>query len=235
MLRIVTLASLLVPALSFTTGFGKNVRSSVPSSLEMEISSIDRRDFVTLTSASILTSALSSPAFAEESQGLDLYQDPNVGFEVKFPKTWERSVQSLADRRKIVLFVNPDSGETDKDLLFIAYTPVRDDFTQLGSFGTVDQVAQMTILPKGELAGEQSDNEMILAESKKNCYFFDYTSKISNQPKRHFRTIFTLVQGATGGAGSILVTLTAQTTEDRYPALKSTFDEIINSYSKMKA
>jgi len=40
----------------------------------------------------------------------------------------------------------------------------------------------MTILPKGELAGLESDNKMISAESKKNAYFFDYTSRSPGQP-----------------------------------------------------
>ena len=75
---------------------------------------------------------------------------------------------------------------------------------------------------------------MLQSESKKNAYYFDYTSKAPNQPKRHFRTIFTLVQGATGGAGSVLVTITAQTLESRYDAaMQSTFDEIINSYKRL--
>ena len=51
--------------------------------------------------------------------------------------------------------------------------------------------------------------------------------------KRHFRTIFALIQGATGGAGAILLTITAQAPEERYPILKPIFDEIIRSYRKI--
>ena len=42
-----------------------------------------------------------------------------------------------------------------------------------------------------------------------------------------------MVQGATGGAGAVLVTITAQTLESRYDAeTKAMFDEIMNSYGK---
>lgn len=170
-----------------------------------------------------------------------VFQDDTVGFQIKTPAEWKKTEQTLPDRRKIVLFVNEktnnDNGEAsgdgdDKDLMFIAYTPVRDDFTSLSSFGSVDQVAQMTILPKGQIAGQDSESKMIVAEAKKNSYYFDYISKPVGQPKRHFRTIFTLIQGATGGAGAVLVTITAQTTEDRYNRLlKSMFDEIMDSYA----
>lgn len=40
----------------------------------------------------------------------------------------------------------------------------------------------MTILPKGELAGQDNESKMIKAESKKGAYFFDYTAKTPGQP-----------------------------------------------------
>ncbi len=204
----------------------------------------DRRNFLRSISAAIAAGsgagagALPLPAFANEDDGLfTLYQDESVGFQIKRPSGWEQSEQSLPDRRRIVLFVNNKdavSSEADKDLMFVAYTPVRDDFTQLSSFGSVEQVGQMTILPKGELAGADAESKMLSAESKKNSYYFDYIQKTPGQPKRHFRTIFSLVQGATGGAGSVLVTITVQTSDEKYKDLEKTFDEIISSYEKLK-
>lgn len=40
----------------------------------------------------------------------------------------------------------------------------------------------MTILPKGQIAGEDNESKMIKAESKMNAYFFDYTAKTPGQP-----------------------------------------------------
>jgi hypothetical protein len=40
----------------------------------------------------------------------------------------------------------------------------------------------MTILPKGELAGQDNESKMNKAESKKGAYFFDYTAKTPGQP-----------------------------------------------------
>jgi hypothetical protein len=47
----------------------------------------------------------------------------------------------------------------------------------------------------------------------------------------HYRAIFSMAMGATGGAGNVLVTLTVQTPEARYAEMKPVFDEIINSYA----
>jgi len=134
-----------------------------------------------------------------------------------------------------VFFIDPNSGAEDKNLIFVAYTPIRDDFTSLASFGSVDAIAQMTILPKSELVGEKTDNQMLSADSKKDAYYFDYISQSPGQPKRHFRTIFALAAGATGGAGSVLVTITAQTLESNYADLKPLFNDVVSSYEKYKA
>lgn len=203
----------------------------------------ERREFLNLIPAALITAATTAagsfPAFAndqETNSPFTMYRDETAGFEVKTPSGWQKSEQSLPDRRRITLFVNSDENDAsaDKDLMFIAYTPVRDDFTGLSSFGSVDQVGQMTILPKGQIAGQESESKMLNSESKKNSYYFDYVTKTPDQPKRHLRTIFSMVQGGTGGAGAILVTITAQTTDDRYELLKGTFDEIIDSYGKIK-
>lgn len=70
---------------------------------------------------------------------------------------------------------------------------------------------------------------MLLAESKKQAYFFDYVTKVPQQPETHFRTIFSLAQGAAGGS-SVLVSITAQTPEASYGDMKPLFDEILDSY-----
>ncbi len=161
--------------------------------------------------------------------GLDLYEDPACKFSIQLPTGWTKTEQTLPDRRKIVLYIKPDSNQ--KTLVFLAYTPVRADFTSLGSFGTVDEVAQATILPKGELANVANvASKMISASSQKQAYFFDYVQTVPPQPETHFRTIFTLANGATGGAGNVLVTITAQTPESDYAALRPLFDEVMSTY-----
>jgi len=197
---------------------------------------MDRRNFLTASSLVSATLAAQLPlnyAFASDDDSFNTFQDDEVGFKVSIPSNWVKSVQSLPDRRKIIFFSDPSTeAGIEQDLIFIAYTSVRDDFTQLSSFGSVEEVAQATVLPKGELAGQESNNNLISAESKRNAYYFDYKTKIPEQPERHFRTIFSLVQGGTGGAGSVLVTLTAQTSESKYNTMKGTFDQVIESFGK---
>lgn len=51
-----------------------------------------------------------------------------------------------ADRRTIIVYREP-SGQGDANV-FIAYTPIRSDFSSTSSFGNVLDVAK-TIVPKG--------------------------------------------------------------------------------------
>lgn len=239
------LSLLLLQIIGLSTGFSVNTASSAcsqttsTSRTELNAEST-RRNFCEIlpkaaSAAFLSTVSASVPVFAEDLSSLTYFQDETAGFQIKHPN-WEMSEQKLPDRRRIVLFVdNADSASNEKDLMFIAYTPVRDDFTNLSSFGSVDQVAQTTILPKGALMGEDNESKMLSAESKKNSYYFDYVAAVPGQPKRHFQTIFTLIQGGTGGAGSVLVTITLQTTESKYDAdKKQMFDEIIDSFGKLK-
>mmetsp|Transcript_22677 Transcript_22677/g.47568 ORF Transcript_22677/g.47568 Transcript_22677/m.47568 type:complete len:276 (-) Transcript_22677:386-1213(-) len=227
-----------------------------------EIDSIDtsRRKLLTksLTVASSTILSSSFPFLSNAvSNNLTPYDDPEYGFRIQVPSSWEQSVQKLSGRRKALFFVDPNSatngGSTDT-LLFVAYTPVRDDFTSLSSFGSVDQVAQSTILPKGDLAGAEDSSRMLAATSKNNAYYFDYvaspvvpTTPGSSEakagqmtmklPPQHFRTIFTLLplKNAGASAGLTLVTITMQTTEEKYGDLKGLFDEIVDSYGKSPA
>ena len=105
-----------------------------------DTSSPTRREFLSSSAAGIIAGSgclWPSSAFAEEN--LVDFEDPVWKFSIKVPSGWDQSVQSLPDRRKIVLYIKPDSNQ--KTLCFIAYTPVRADFTSLGSFGSVDTVS----------------------------------------------------------------------------------------------
>ena len=102
-----------------------------------------RRGFLASTSskASLLVSVspflVPQVSFAEND--LVEYQDTDCKFSILVPTTWETTTQSLPDRRKIVFYFKP--GSERKTFLFVAYTPVRSDFTSLGSFGSVDEVS----------------------------------------------------------------------------------------------
>eukprot|EP00593_Proboscia_inermis_P011863 CAMPEP_0171323628 /NCGR_PEP_ID=MMETSP0816-20121228/115692_1 /TAXON_ID=420281 /ORGANISM="Proboscia inermis, Strain CCAP1064/1" /LENGTH=264 /DNA_ID=CAMNT_0011822381 /DNA_START=26 /DNA_END=817 /DNA_ORIENTATION=+ len=201
---------------------GPSVLFSTESDVESDQKDINRRSFTrnaifsTLIAANVINS--SDPAIAASE--FETYVDKNCGFQISVPVGWEKTTQEISDRRRIEFWFDPSSfKDDDKTLIFIAYTPVRDDYTSLGSFGSVQQMAAMTILPKGNLAGanEGLKSEMISADSKKNAYIFDYTVQPTpNEINRHFRTIFFLAQGATGGAGAQLVTITAQCPEIDY-------------------
>ncbi|KAL3784839.1 hypothetical protein ACHAW5_009058 [Stephanodiscus triporus] len=198
----------------------------------------------------------SSPS-SSATTDLASYDDADYGFRLRFPSSWERTEQTLSGRRRAVFFTDPSSSRDDdggvssgvvETLGFVAYTPVRDDFVSLASFGSVDEVGQATILPKGELAGgNATPSRMISATSGRGAYFFDYVAEpvvpagpgagvlTTTLKPQHFRTIFTLLPPAgNASAGMTLITVTLQTSEERYADAKVTFDRIIDSYEKIK-
>lgn len=186
-----------------------------------------RHLFEAAAAASLLINA--QIANSAETASTTRYEDQACKFSIDLPAGWTESVQTLPDRRKIVLYIKPDSDQ--KTLIFLAYTPVRDDYTSLGSFGSVDEVAEATILPKGAVAGKEGvESKMLSADAKKQSYMFDYVSTVPPQPTTHFRTIFTLKQAVTGGYGNVLVTITAQAPESDYSSVKPLFDKIVESY-----
>jgi hypothetical protein len=179
------------------------------------------------------TSPSTATAAAAATTKFETYNDVKHGFSVLVPSEWTRTEQTLPDRRTILLWTDPTDA-AGATFVFIAFTPVRDDFTSLSSFGSVDQVAAQTILPKGKIAGENVESEMKSAVSKKQAYFFDYTQCVPGvQPPTHVGTIFTLAQGATGGGGAVLATVTVQTTEERYNKdMKAVLETVMDSYGK---
>jgi len=95
-----------------------------------------------VTVASGVVAVVWSLALAPESNPkLTIYNDPKHEFSVAVPVDWSFSKQSLPiwDHQELLLWTNPSDSKT---LIFIEYTPVCDNYTSLGSFGTVD------LLPK---------------------------------------------------------------------------------------
>lgn len=95
----------------------------------------DRRKFMDIISSAVVIGSTSTffplPSLAAEDDAFTVYKDENIGFQIKAPSGWDKSEQTLPDRRRLVLFINNEDGSaTNKnDLMFIAYTPIRDDFT----------------------------------------------------------------------------------------------------------
>jgi hypothetical protein len=148
---------------------------------------ISRRNL--LASAVLVSSSLLiNPSMATASSDLVEYKDKE--FSMSAPSDWEKSFQSQGsmspDRRKIVLYMKPNSDQ--KTLLSLGYTPLAPDYASLDSFGSIDQIEQQMILPKGQIGGaKDTESVMLNTESKKSAYFFDYKQKIPGQPEVSFK------------------------------------------------
>ena len=94
-----------------------------------------RRGFASSVASIVAGSSalLIDPSGSRAEVPLGPYEDTNCKFKIDVPSEWVKTEQTLPDRRKIVLYFKPESNQ--KTLMFIAYTPARDDFTSLGSFG----------------------------------------------------------------------------------------------------
>jgi hypothetical protein len=86
-------------------------------------------------------------AFAADEEQSYYDEKYKVSFE-HIPAAWPRTDTQVKtndlDFRKLVVYKDPKSPAN----IFIAYTPVQPDFTTLGAFGSILDVAK-TIVPKG--------------------------------------------------------------------------------------
>ena len=145
MFQIIYFALCFISSAAYSPRVG-TPRNSFDDSPSVKVNFPSRRDFLTTTTAgallgpNIIFQNSAKALAADDSRLLTDYGDPDFKFSFKVPTGWEKSIQSLPDRRKIVLYIKP--GSDQKTLVFIAYTPVRSDFTSLGSFGSVDEVSR---------------------------------------------------------------------------------------------
>ncbi|KAG5190244.1 hypothetical protein JKP88DRAFT_16489, partial [Tribonema minus] len=151
------------------------------------------------------TAALALPALAA---GTTEYVDDKFKFRFEVPAGWTQTETEISGRRKVVIWTSDGSANA-----FIAVTPVRGDFTSLGSFGTADEVSQ-TLIPNGKgISGE-----MLNVKSKNSMYYYDYIIAQEGRPEKHLKSVWSVV------SGDALVTLTAQCDEANYPAYASQMD-----------
>ena len=99
--------------------------------------------------AAALTLPLHPRAAQAEAQ-LSTYTDARYGVSFSLPEGWTAVPNQLADGRRLVLASDPKDESTN---VFIAFTPIRPDYSSLGSFGTIDYVAS-TVIPQCGANGE---------------------------------------------------------------------------------
>lgn len=170
------------------------------------------------------------PTRAAHAESLKTYTDERYGVSIGLPDGWTAVPNQLGDGRRLVLATDPNDESTN---VFIAFTPIRPDYSSLGSFGTIDYVAS-TVIPQcganGECRfsnGDAIEGKMISQGLVKGNYFYDYTIEQKGGPKRRLQSLFSI---QADGASSILVGVNAQCIDSKHAALASTFKDVINSY-----
>mmetsp|Transcript_24988 Transcript_24988/g.70385 ORF Transcript_24988/g.70385 Transcript_24988/m.70385 type:complete len:319 (-) Transcript_24988:195-1151(-) len=197
-----------------------------------------RREFLGRAGAAALAAALagaSSPVYAKEAEataGLERYTDPRYGVSFGLPAGWKATPNELEGGRRIVIATSPGDDSTN---IFLAFTPIRPDYTSLGSFGNIDFVANSVLPQCGDISypcsfdkGDKVNAVMLDKSTVGGNYVYDYTIQERGGPLRHLRSLFTVK--ADGGA-SVLVGLTAQCLEPNYAGMSATFKEVLKSYS----
>jgi len=191
-----------------------------------------------LTRRAILAPAVAAallPVRPARAESLETYTDSRYGVSFDVPAGWTAVPNQLADGRRLVVASDPKDASNN---VFIAFTPIRPDYSSLGSFGTIDFVAN-TVLPQcGDLSyacsfkqGDDIDAKMLSQSTIKGNYVYDYSIEIKGGPKRRLQSLFTV---QADGGSSILVGLSAQSLDSNYGALASTFKDVINSYKGTK-
>lgn len=157
-------------------------------------------------------------AFARDVQG-----NPTMAATFAVPPDWKMlsdTTAAVSGGRRLIVYSSP----TDTDWnCFLLLTPVRGDYTSLGSFGTLDSV-QDTIIPRGE----DIDSKLIASSASSGRYVYEYVISVPGQPKRHLKTIFTLV-------ADTIVTFNIQAREESYtPDVAATSEKIVSSFAVNK-
>lgn len=172
----------------------------------------------------VLLAGIASPAqraAAAADTATHSYVDSDYGFTIDVPKDWVEGTPAggLSSRRKIVVWSSPDvqSGAN----AFVAYTPVRADYTSFGAMGGLDEISTL-VLP----ANREGVKSTMLEAKKEgsNNYVFDYVVKVDGQPVRHSKTIWTLIPSQT------LITVAAQANEDSMGEVGPALEAILASY-----
>ena len=101
------------------------------------------------------------------------------------PSDWVKLSGDVTDGRKMALYADPANADTNA---FALITPIRGDYTSLGSFGSVETVLE-TVMP----GADGISYEVIKAEAQSGKYVYEYTVQVPDQPKRHLTTIFMVV------------------------------------------
>jgi len=139
------------------------------------------------------------------------------------PPDWEKlsdTTAAVSGGRRLVVYSSPADSDWN---CFLLLTPVRGDYTSLGSFGSLDSV-QDTIIPRGE----GIESQLIASASSSGRYVYEYTLSVPEQPKRHLKTIFSLM-------ADTIVTFNIQALEDTYtPDIAKISEAILSSLAISK-
>ena len=101
------------------------------------------------------------------------------------PDRWVQLSGDVSGGRQLVLYADPDNSDTNA---FVLITPVRGDYTSLGSFGSIE-VVQATVMP----FGDGIEYTGVTSEASTGKYTYDYEVSVPSQPKRHLKTVFMVV------------------------------------------
>ena len=111
---------------------------------------------------------------------LETFSDSRYGVSFNLPKGWTATPQELADGRKLVVASDPQDESAN---VFVAFTPIRPDYSSLGSFGTIDYMAA-TIIPQcgayGECRfanGDAIEGRMLESAAKGSTYVRHVTAR----------------------------------------------------------
>mmetsp|Transcript_31048 Transcript_31048/g.41031 ORF Transcript_31048/g.41031 Transcript_31048/m.41031 type:complete len:236 (-) Transcript_31048:407-1114(-) len=170
--------------------------------------------------AAMATSTMLVPQISEAApQQTKKVSDPLERFTFEVPSDWDESETIVSGGRKVVVFTNPQKPETNA---FYAFTPLRGDYTSLGSFGTLDYV-ESVVLPFGP--GVKS--KLIESRSGNGMYYYDYTVEVTGKSAKRLKTIWAVVPDN-------LMTFTAQCERDDYDEYGSIISMIADSFSLSK-
>lgn len=171
------------------------------------------------TPSSVLAQAVVATYAAKELQEVT---SDKYGYTFMVPTSgWTKNTAQLSGFRDLVAFVK-DGSEGNTNVSMVA-TSVAGDYKKLTSFGTMDTVIN-TLVPDGR-GGVYGELISAVQDTAKNAYVVEYTITPSKFAiKRHLITVFSLQPGR------FILTLTGQTTDDRWKDEEALLRSVAESY-----
>lgn len=231
--------------------FSKQILCSQRSHPPLRSHPPERQNYVTrrrwIQSSFLLTPFLVKTAFAETTEPVTLFTDPEAGFTLSYPSDWTTAEATSSGNEYIaertLVWFPKDVPVRDVNVTLLINNAAA-DFTSLGSFGSPQDFGSNVVnsmdrsyVRRGYLRAQEKNQDiqtakLIEAKSVRGMYDIEYLLKTPGQEQKR---LISLIALRFDGKYNRLYTLTAQCVENIFPKYEKEIRTILDSFEPPKA